>query len=107
MDQKFVANSISALALVSGIGGLVVFVGFPLGSLGVVRMQWSEAGVLWWDALLSVAFFLQHSGMVRRRFRTRVYDRIPPCYHRALYSIASGIALTAVALYGNGRTIMF
>ncbi len=98
MNQKLVANSISTMALVSGIGGLVLFVGFPLGSLGVVRMQWSEAGVLWWDALLSVAFFLQHSGMVRRQFRTRVYGRIPPCYHRALYSITSGITLAAVAL---------
>ena len=98
MNQKFVANSISTLALVFGIGGLVLFVGLPLGSLGVVRMQWPEAGVLWWDALLSVAFFLQHSGMVRRQFRTRVYGRIPSCYHRALYSVASGIMLAAVAL---------
>jgi protein-S-isoprenylcysteine O-methyltransferase Ste14 len=98
MNQKLVANSISALALVSGIGGLVLFVGFPLGSLGLVRMQWSEARLIWWDGLLSVAFFLQHSGMVRRQFRTRVYGPIPPCYHRALYSIASGITLAAVAL---------
>jgi methanethiol S-methyltransferase len=98
MNEKFVANSISALALVFGIGGLVLFVGFPLGSLGVVRMQWSEAGVLWWDGLLSFAFFLQHSGMVRRQFRTHVYGRIPPRYHRALYSVASGITLAAVAL---------
>ncbi len=98
MQEKFVANSISALALVSGIGGLVLFVGFPLGSLGVVRMEWSEAGVLWWDGLLSVAFFLQHSGMVRRQFQARAYGRIPPRYHRALYSIASGITLAGVAL---------
>ena len=98
MNEKFVANSISALALACGIGGLVLFVGFPLGSLGLVRIQWSEACVLWWDGLLSVAFFLQHSGMVRRQFRARVYGSIPPSYHRALYSIASGITLAAVAL---------
>ena len=98
MNEKFVANSISALALLGGIGGLLLFVGFPLGSLGVVRMNWSEAGVLWWDGLLSTAFFLQHSGMVRRQFRTRVYGPIPPRYHRALYSIASGVTLAAVTL---------
>jgi protein-S-isoprenylcysteine O-methyltransferase Ste14 len=98
MNERFVANSVSALALVCGIGGLVLFVGLPLGSLGVVRIHWSEAGVLWWDGLLSFAFFLQHSGMVRRQFRTRVYGPIPPRYHRALYSIASGITLAAVAL---------
>lgn len=98
MNEKSVANSVSALALVCGIGGLVLFVGFPLGSLGVVQMRWSEAGVLWWDGLLSFAFFLQHSGMVRRQFRTRVYGPIPPRYHRALYSIASGITLAGVAL---------
>ncbi len=98
MNQKFVANSIRALALVCGIGSLVLFVVFPLGSLGVLRMQWPEAGVLWWDTLLSVAFFLQHSLMVRRQFRKHVLGPIPPAYHRALYSIASGITLAAVAL---------
>ncbi len=36
--------------------------------------------------------------MVRRQFRARVYGRIPPRYHRALYSIASGIMLATVAL---------
>lgn len=36
--------------------------------------------------------------MVRRQFRTRVYGPIPARYHRALYSIASGITLAAVAV---------
>jgi protein-S-isoprenylcysteine O-methyltransferase Ste14 len=98
LKEKFVANSVSALALLCGILGLVLFVGFPLGSLGLVRMRWSEAGVLWWDGLVSFGFFLQHSGMVRRQFRTRVYGPVPPRYRRALYSIASGITLAAVAL---------
>ena len=98
MDRKLAANSIAAPAVVCGIGGLALFVGFPLGHLDSVRIDWSESDVLWWDGLLSFAFFLQHSGMVRRRFQARVYRSIPPRYRRALYSIASGIALAAVAL---------
>ncbi len=98
MGEKLVANLIMALALSCGIGSLVLFLGFPLGSLGLVQWQWSETGILWWDGLLSLAFFLQHSGMVRRQFRTRVYGPIPPPYHRALYSVASGITLAGVAL---------
>lgn len=98
MGEKLVGNLMMGLALVCGVGSLVLFLGFPLGSLGLVRWQSSETGIQWWDGLLSLAFFLQHSGMVRRQFRTRVYGRIPPPYHRALYSVASGITLAGVAL---------
>jgi protein-S-isoprenylcysteine O-methyltransferase Ste14 len=98
MREEMAANWIRALALVCGIGGLAMFLAFPLGSLGLVRVGATDGGILWWDGLLSLAFFAQHSGMVRRQFRGRIYGSISPRYHRALYSIASGVALTAVAL---------
>ena len=50
------------------------------------------------DSLLCLAFFLQHSGMVRRGFRARISFVVPPRYHRAVYSIASGLVLTGVVL---------
>jgi methanethiol S-methyltransferase len=98
MRNRFADVAIGASALVCAIGGLALFVAVPVGSLAVVRVPWPEARVLLWDGLLSLLFFLQHSGMVRRQFRAFVYGSIPFRYHRALYSIASGIALAAVAL---------
>jgi protein-S-isoprenylcysteine O-methyltransferase Ste14 len=98
MKERLLANTIMALALVCGVGSLVLFVGIPVGSQGPVRMRWPEWGVLCWDALLSIVFFVQHSGMVRRQFRARIAGLIPPHYHRAVYSIASGVALAGVVL---------
>jgi hypothetical protein len=65
---------------------------------GRTQLQWPESGVLYWDGLLSLAFFLQHSGMVRQPFRARISGVIPPRYHRALYSIVSGIVLASVVM---------
>jgi protein-S-isoprenylcysteine O-methyltransferase Ste14 len=96
--KRLLANSIMALAVVCGVGSLALFVAVPAGSLHLVRMQWPEAGVLWWDGFLSLAFFLQHSGMVRRRFRARIAGLIPPRYYRAVYAIASGVVLSMVVL---------
>jgi len=98
MRDGLLANSIMILAVVSGVGSLALFVGFPVGSLGAVRMRWTESGILCWDGLLSLAFFLQHSGMVRQQFRARISGVIPPRYHRAVYSIVSGIVLATVVM---------
>ena len=85
-----------ALAIICGVGSLVFFALYPLGSLRVVRLSWSEPWLLCCNALLSFTFFLQHSGMNRRRFRDWLTKRLAPCYHGALYSIASGVALILV-----------
>lgn len=50
------------------------------------------------DGLLCLAFFLQHNGMVRRGFRDRISGIVPRRYHRAVYSIASGLVLTGVVI---------
>ena len=96
--KRLFAHSMMALALLCGVGSLALFVAVPAGSLGLVRLQWPEAGLLCWDGFLSLAFFLQHSGMVRRGFRARVAGLVPPRYYRAVYSIASGLALSMVVL---------
>jgi protein-S-isoprenylcysteine O-methyltransferase Ste14 len=85
-----------------GLGSIALFTSIPLGSLSAVRLpqkKWPVPGLLGWDAALSLSFFFQHSGMVRRGFRDRYLARIvAPPYQPAVYSIASGIALTAVVL---------
>lgn len=99
MIQRLFAKLMMVLAVACGVGSLVLFAAFPVGSNALVRMHWSLSGILLWDALLCLAFFLQHSGMVRRGFRDRISPIVPPHYHRAVYSIASGLVLTGVVLF--------
>ncbi len=87
------------LAIVLGAGSvLLLVVGEKIG-LTVRFLGWSDLRILLWDALLSLFFFIQHSGMVRRSFRRRVREVAPAHYDGAIYAIASGIALTIVALF--------
>jgi protein-S-isoprenylcysteine O-methyltransferase Ste14 len=58
--------------------------------------------------LLSILFFIQHSGMIRTSFRNRLAPIIPPHYHPATYAIASGIALAAVVLlWQPSHTVLY
>ncbi len=98
MIRRLFAKLMMVLAVACGVGSLVLFAAFPVGSYALVRIQWPLSGILLWDGLLCLAFFLQHSGMVRRGFRDRISGFVPPRYHRAMYSITSGIALTGVVL---------
>ncbi len=96
----WLSRLIAALAFLFGAGSLVLFTTWILGAstLSVVHLRWSEPASLVWDALLSCAFFMQHSIMVRGRFRDRMASVIPPHYQAAAYSIASGAILASVVL---------
>ncbi len=85
-----------ALALVLGIGSIVLFawIGNPIS----VPMHLSSGAALWWNALVSMIFFAQHSGLVRRPVRARLAAVIPARYDGAFYAITSGLALTLVAV---------
>jgi protein-S-isoprenylcysteine O-methyltransferase Ste14 len=96
--RRLLANSIMLLAVVCGVVSIALFALVPTGSPRVFQARWPVAGVLAWDALLSLLFFLQHSGMVRKGFRARVARFIPPWAYPAVYTIASGVALAAVVL---------
>jgi methanethiol S-methyltransferase len=99
VSTKVWGISMMALAIACGIGSLVFFVAYPLGSLTLTRMTWSDPWLLCWDAGLSLVFFLQHSGMNRRGFRRWITRWIAPSYHGAIYAIASGLALALVVGY--------
>lgn len=69
-----------------------------LGPFGSIGLGCSMAGALAVNTTLSLAFFVQHSGMIRRPFENRM-SRIAPRYlHRALYAVASGLVLWTVML---------
>ncbi len=88
--------SMAILSVLFAVGSIVLFVLLP--SVHFLPMGWPDSYVLLWDALLSFAFFIQHSGMVRRPVRARLAAVIPARYQGALYSIASGVVLALVAV---------
>lgn len=59
------------------------------------------------NAGLSLAFFLQHSIMVRRSFKQRLSKIFPDAYHGAIYSIASGVFLFAVVILWQSTTLLW
>lgn len=90
------------LALLSvGIGGgsLILFIYFLLfGPPSPIAIAHSDVARLAFDAFLCLAFFVQHSGMIRRGAKQRLAKRFPSTYQPALYSIASGAVLFALVL---------
>jgi len=98
-----------ALAVVIGGGSLLLFGVFLVnGPIPIVRLNTSDFKVLLWDGLLSLLFFIQHSGMVRGAFRTRLAAIIPRHYHPSAYAIASAIALTVmVLLWLPSKTVLY
>jgi len=82
-----------------GRASMLLFVAFIfVGSLGLVNLGFSPAGVLVWNGALSMLFFLQHSVMIRRGFRVWLGRLTPPHYIDAIFSIVSSLLLIAVAL---------
>jgi len=95
---------ILGLTAVTGVASLTLFALFLL-IWGGSRSPSLESSALLWDAGLSLAFFLQHSGMVRRPFRARLAALVPHRYDGAVYAIASGLVLGAVVLlWRRGET---
>lgn len=97
------------LSIFIGGGSLLLFAAFVIaGPFPVVRFNIPEAQALMWDGFLSLAFFLQHSGMIRASFRDRRSSSVPRYLHPALYSIVSGLLLVAVILlWQTSQTILF
>jgi len=95
--KRSTAYVVICLAVLFGGASLMAFLLFILtGSPQLFSLNFHASKVLWWDAALSIAFFLQHSGMVRKSIRQRLAHFLPEEYQGALYAIASGIVLLAV-----------
>jgi hypothetical protein len=82
------------LASVLGSVSLLLLVSFLfLGSFHFFHFGLSSTTALVWDTLLSAAFFLQHSGMVRRSFRQRLESFVPDPFHGLIFTVASASTL--------------
>lgn len=94
---RCVDYGILIVASLVGGGALALFVVFLFaGSPNLVHLGLGEAQVLWLDAGLCLAFFVQHSGMIRRAFRQRLARVLSARYDGAVYAIVSGVVLLAV-----------
>ena len=93
------------------LGGLSLagFAAFLLvGPFEWVPLGLGPGAALGWDAALCLAFFAQHSFMVRQGFRTGFGRAVPARYHPAVYSIASGVALLLlVGLWQHTQIVLF
>jgi len=98
--HRYVAYIVLGLAGLVGGGSLIAFMVFLfVGSLNLVDIGLDESKVLWLDAGLSLSFFIQHSGMVRKSFRQWLARFTPEEYGGALYAIASGVVLSVLIVF--------
>lgn len=106
--RKLPACMIIALAVLIGDGALIAFLIFVFaGPPGFLDLGLDQREILWFDAGLSLLFFIQHSGMVRNSFRRWITMFIPKEYDRAIYAIASGVVLLAVTVCWQETTHSF
>jgi len=103
--SKYAAYIMIGLARILGGMSLLVFMIYLfVGSLNLLDMHLDESGLLLFDAGLSLLFFFQHSGMVRKPFHRWLTRFIPEEYAGATYTIASGIVLLLVILLWQTST---
>lgn len=88
------------LTYLVGGGSLFLFSVFLfMGSLDLVNLDLDAATALWFDAGLSLAFFVQHSFMIRKSFRQQVGRILSEKYHGPVYAIVSGVFLLGVVFF--------
>ncbi len=100
MDKM--AKNISVWVAYGIIGSSMMVAGsamtyFPIflffGPFKLLDFHMSTTGGLIFDALLCLLFFSQHSIMLRKSVKNRLYSFIPQNSYPAFYSIVSGIAM--------------
>lgn len=97
--QRYTAYLLLGVACLAGGGSLIVFLLFLfVGSFNLVDLGLDQTTLLAVDAGLSLLFFLQHSGMVRKSFRKWLVRFTREEWGDALYAIASGVALSLVII---------
>jgi protein-S-isoprenylcysteine O-methyltransferase Ste14 len=87
-------------AALAGRLSLLAFVVFIFeGSFNLTGTNLQPSRWLIRDTLLSLLFFMQHSGMIRRSFRNWMARRIPHVYHGAVFTTAASLALALVVVF--------
>ncbi len=91
---------LAVLAWIFGMGSLALFAVFLwTGGLEVFDLRLTHQLELLLDALLCLAFFLQHSVLIRKSVRTAFQNLIPEHCYGIAYTISSGIVLSGLVLF--------
>lgn len=94
LHRKPAALMLVAAAVIFGGGGMLAWLAFLLmGPLALLNFELGPVGRLLVDLCLCLLFFMQHSIMVRRRFRLWLTRGVHADLHGALYASASGVCL--------------
>jgi len=72
------------------------------GSINLVKLSLGETTRLGLDVFLCLAFFIQHSIMIRSSFRRWLKKFIRTDYHGAVFAISSGLVLLALVVLWQG-----
>jgi len=70
-----------------------------VGSLNLVNLEVGESAALLLNSFLSIGFFIQHSGMIRRSFERWSAQFIDKKYQGALFTISSSIVLLLLIVF--------
>jgi len=98
--SKFASYLMLILSYLVGAVSLLVWIVFLFhGSLNLVDLGLGEIAGLGLNAFLSLAFFIQHSTMLRRSFRRWLAKFIRAEYHGAIFTIASGVVLLMLVVF--------
>lgn len=103
-DRQWVTGKSASLLLVAGAyglggGGMAAWLVFIFWGPWIRLMpRIGPAAGLLMDALLCLLFFIQHSIMVRRRFRLWLTRTVRAEFHGVLYASASGTCLLVLVL---------
>ena len=92
--SRLAAYAITGLAVLLAGSSMLPFAWFLFeGPLDLVTLDISEGPALLLNAGLCLAFFAQHTGMIRRSFHRWTATFIAAHYQGTVYTIASGIVL--------------
>jgi len=107
-SHKSIAFLVLPLAAIFGIGSLACFMVFLYsGPFNWVKLDLTEGQGMVLNTLLSFCFFFQHSGMVRRNFRSHLESIISPHYQGVTYTIISSLVLFVfLALWQGSDTVL-
>jgi len=70
-----------------------------VGPMKRIDLELGQTASLWLDACLCLAFFVQHSVMIRRSFRQRLARFLPREFDPAFFAIASGLVLIVLIAF--------
>jgi protein-S-isoprenylcysteine O-methyltransferase Ste14 len=98
MNKLWASIVMAVTALVGALSLLGFLVFLFAGPFGWIDLGLGNLATLLLDGLLCLAFFVQHSVMIRKSFRRYLSAMIPSIYHGALYTLMSGIFLLALLM---------